>query len=406
MAVLAASASLCLFALLPAIARAAGSVSGTVTDAATNEPIEGVEVCAWSLTEEEDEFPDCAYTDSLGQYFIGGMDADWYGIEFWGKPLGYVTQFYNGKARWWEADKVGIAVEPLKGIDAELATGGTIEGTVTRAPGGSPVEEATVCAWEVELELFGGCAFSDSEGDYVLRGLAAGEYLVEFWPGEEPNLLSQFYDGKSHPFEADLVSAAPGETKKGIDAEFQPGGTIEGTVRAASNGAPVQWVEVCAWEAFSDGFGRCDYSNADGSYSLERLSPGAYKVEFWTGETETNLLNQYWDHKSLWSEANVLGIAGGETRTGINADLLAPGLPPVKPPAVVVTPPPPPVVKPVTLPKPGKGKCRKGFKKKRVKGKVRCVKKRKVRRRQQRQRIVLGGGDAYDLTRAAYRFGR
>ncbi|HEX6601226.1 MAG TPA: carboxypeptidase-like regulatory domain-containing protein, partial [Solirubrobacterales bacterium] len=381
------------------------SVSGTVIDAATKNPIEGVEVCAWSQTEEEDEDPYCSETDALGQYFMDEIDADFYGVEFWGKPLGYVTQFYDGKLRWWEADEVGIAAEPVKGIDAELVTGGTIEGTVSRAPGGDPVEEATVCAWELELELFGGCTFSDGEGDYALRGLAEGEYLVEFWPGEDPDLLGQYYDGKSYSFEADPVPAGPGETKTGIDAELQVGGTIKGTVRVASTGAPVQWVEVCAWEAFSEGFGGCDYSNADGTYSLERLFPGNYKIEFWTGETETNLLNQYWDHKSLWSEANPLLINGGEIRTGINADLLTPGLPPVKPPAAVITPPPPPVVKPVTSPVKPK-KCRKGFKKKRVKGKFRCVKKRKVRRRQQRQRITFDGGGPYGPTRAAYRFGR
>jgi hypothetical protein len=403
--VVAAGALLCLLVLLPAAAHAGtGSVSGTVTDAATKEPIEGVEVCAWSLTEEEDEDPDCTETDGLGQYFIGEMDASWYAIEFWGKPLGYITQFYDGKARWWEADELGIAAEPVKGIDAELVAGGTIEGTVTQAPGGGPVEEAVICAWEPELEVGGGCTLSDEEGDYALRGLAAGEYVVEFWPGEESDLLSQFYDGKSRLSEADLVTMSLGETKEGIDAVLQPGGTIEGTVRAAGSGAPVEWVWVCAWEAFTEDYGGCDFSKPDGTYEIERVPPGAYKVEFWTGESETNLLDQFWDHKPLWTEADTLVINGGETRAGINADLLAPGLPPVKPPATVILPPP--AAKPViTLPGKAK-KCRKGFRKKRVKGKVRCVKKRKARRHQQRQRVVLGGHAPYGHTRAAYRFGR
>jgi hypothetical protein len=418
-AVLALAALLCLAAFSPAVATA-GSISGIVTDGPPLEAhldclgeegpecgetfiangIEGMEVCAYPFESEEEGW--CELTESEGRYSIDELPADEYLVEFWGKPLGYVAQYYDGRQSWWEADPVSVGTEAVTGIDAEMLPGGTIEGTVTRAPGGEPVEEVEICAFGAESELWGGCTFPDSEGNYALRGLLAGEYIVEFWP-YEPDLLGQFYDGKSKPSEADPVSVAVGETQSGIDAELQLGSTIEGTVRAASNGAPVEWVEVCAWGVLIESAG-CAFSGADGNYAIRGLRAGNYKVEFWTGESETNLLDQYWDHKANWSEANPLAITAGETRTGINADLLAP--PPLPLPSSAASLPPAATPPPAANPLPRKKKCRKGFKRKKVKGKVRCVKVRKHRRHRQQNRVMLRERAAYDLTRGTYRFGR
>jgi hypothetical protein len=412
-AALTLAALLCLAAVTPATA-AAGSISGIVTDGPPLEGhvdcideegpecgeiligngIEGMEVCAYAFESEEEAW--CEKTEGEGRYSIDELPADEYVVAFWGKPLGYVPQYYNGRRSWWEADPVSVATEAVTGIDAEMVAGGAIEGTVTRAPGGDPVEEAEVCAWDETAEVFAGCAFPGSDGKYALRGLPAGEYTVEFWPYES-DLLGQFYNGKNKASEADPVSVTPPTTQSGIDAELQLGGTIEGTVRAASSGTPVQWVEVCAWGVLSESLG-CAFSGADGNYAIRGLRTSSYKVEFWAGETGTNLLTQYWDHKANWNEANVLPIVAGEVKAGVNADLLVPPAPPL-PPAMVT----PPAANPTLVPR--KKKCRKGFKRKKVKGRVRCVRVRKHRHHRQRNRVVLRERNAYDLTRGAYRFG-
>ncbi|HEV2791669.1 MAG TPA: hypothetical protein VGV69_10260 [Solirubrobacterales bacterium] len=425
-ATLALAAVLCLFAFLPGGAQAAtGSISGTVMDGPPAEGhvdcfssaseaecgetvydingISGVEVCVWMLVEEEEA--GCAVTDQNGAYLIEDLEPGEYGVEFWGKHLGYIPQYYDGQRAWWEADAVTVGTEAVTGIDAELTLGGTIEGTVTRLSGGGPVEEAEVCAWDPESEFFGGCTMPGSDGGYVLRGLDAGEYVVEFWP-YEPDLMVQYFDGKRSSDEADLVPVALGETQTGIDAALEVGATISGTVRAAANGAPVEWVEICAWGAINESFGGCGLSNEAGSYAVRGVPTGDYKVEFWTGESGTNLFDQYWDHKAAWSEADVLGLVAGETVSGINADLLAPP-PPFVPPAVTPPAVTPPAAAPRAAPKaPQRKRCRKGFKRKKVKGRVRCVKVRKHHRKRRHNRIALRGPEAAGLTRAAYRFGR
>jgi hypothetical protein len=79
--------------------------------------------------------------------------------------------------------------------------------------------------------------------------------------------------------------------------------------------------------------------------------------------------------------------------TGIDADL-GPG----PPPAPVVNPPV--VVPPPTASKPKPKRCKKGYRKKRVHGKVRCVKKKRVRHHRH------GHGRPAVRGRATFRLGR
>jgi hypothetical protein len=372
-AVLALAALLCLALLAPAAAHAAGSISGTVTDAGSAEPIEGLEVCAYPLSEEWEVWI-CEDTDAAGEYTIEGLEPDEYAVEFWGRPLNYVPQFFDGKEGWWEADPVLVETEPVTGIDAEMVTGGSVEGTVSAAGSGVPLEEITVCAWTIAEEEFGGCARTDAGGEYTLGGMAAGEYEIEFWPGEQ-NFQPQYYDHKAHWWESDPVTVTLGDVETGIDADLLAAAAVEGQVRLG--GAPVNEAEVCAWSTDPEGAIRCALSGTDGRYSIRGLPGDEYKVEFFDYASEQI---QFWDHKATWEEANPLSLTDGSTVTGIDGDL-GTNSTPVIPPAVVT----PPAATPTVIAKPHRKRCKKGFRKKRVHGKVRCVKKKRRRHRRHHQ---------------------
>lgn len=387
-AILVLTSLLGLAALAPAAAFA-GSISGTVTDAVTLEPVESLEVCAYPLEEEEFEVWFCEETDSNGEYTIEDLEAGEYGVEFWGRPLNYLPQYFDGQTNWWEWDPVVVGSGAVTGIDAEMVEGGGVEGTVARAVGGEPVEGAFVCAWTIFGEEFGGCAETDSSGEYAIQGMAENEYEIEFWAGEQ-DLLTQYYDHKDHWFEANPVTVSLGAVSSEIDADLFDAAKVEGQVRRASNGAPLTEVEVCAWSTELEGSFRCDYPEDDGRYTISGLPSDEYKVEFWP--FDESLPIQFWDHKATWEEANPLFLGTGSVATGIDADLGAgPSVPAVTPP--VVTPPP-------VANKPKAKRCKKGFRKKRVHGKVRCVKKK----RKHRHRHVHGRPPVRD--RAAFRHGR
>lgn len=362
-------------ALVPGAALAAGgSISGTVTDAETLEPIKEVEVCAWLLKGEEGWR--CAETDAAGEYELKELAEGEYGVEFWAPYLGYATEFYDNETKWSQADPVVVGSEPVTGIDAALSPSPGIMGTVTRSSDGEPVEEVEVCAWPVNPEVeetFWECGYTHADGTYFVE-LLPGNYKVEFWPRwSGQDLALQFYNDKTRWNEADTVVVNPGERTGGIDANLGPGATISGTVSSAASGVGLEETPVCSIDSPSGELLTCSWTKADGSYSLPFLPGDQYKVVFsinfgeWFGEPaseDDGFPTQFWNNQTTLAAANVIPLAAGQSVPGINAKLGNAATPPV------ITP-----VTPVVHHR--RKRCRKGYVRKKVKGKVRCVKRHK-----------------------------
>lgn len=366
---------------LPTAAMAdTGSISGTVTDAPTGEPIEGAEVCA-ELFDSEEGVEACGYTETDGTYFIGGLDPQNYRVRFWGSGL-YVFEYYDSKRNWEEADPVAVpSGGQAGGVDADLDRTARIGGTVRASEDGLGVGGIEVCAYPLspEEENFSRCNESDGDGSYSVGGLAPGNYKVEFWTGwSSRNLAYQFWDHESRYAEADVITLDEGEWLEDVDADLQPGGTITGKVSDLGGGAPPE-IRVCAIDAVNDALTVCTWSDETGGYRMETLPAGTFKVVFslefseffpdaFPGEDDDGLPTQFWDHQGSISAANLISLPTGGVAAGIDASFGAPRItPPVTVPSTN-----PPVRK--------KRKCRRGYKKKLVKGKRRCVKVRKHRR--------------------------
>lgn len=105
----------------------------------------------------------------------------------------------------------------------QFAQAGEIEGVVTKAPDGAPVEGVEICAFDVaEDEEFTECAESKSNGAYEILGLDEGPYRVTFKAGESGlNLTTQYYRGASTPQAATIVRVNEGKATTGIDAAMQ-----------------------------------------------------------------------------------------------------------------------------------------------------------------------------------------
>lgn len=377
-----------LLCLVPAAAQAAtGSIAGTVTDASTSEPIEGAEVCAEPAGEEEEWLYACALTETDGTYFIGGLVPGQYKVGFWAGSQ-YEFQYYDGAGTWSQADPVEVlSGAKTTGIDAELQQTAGIEGTVVATEDGLGVEEVEVCAYPVSAaeENFYECGYTDSEGNYAVNGLAPGSYKVEFWAGFTGRRLAyQFWDHRSRYAEADVVALAEGERRKEIDADLEPGAAITGNVTDLATGLPLE-VRVCSIDATDDKLTICTWTDEEGDYGIHSLPAGSYKVafspelwEFFPGESfpweeDDGFPTRFWDDQTTIAAANVISLATGGAADGIDTRL---GNPKASPPAVVA-----PLAKaPVK-----KRKCRRGYKKKLVRGKRRCVKVRRHHRHRHRK---------------------
>ena len=211
---------------------------------------------------------------------------------------------------------------------------------------------------------------------------------------QDLDLQRQYYDHKANWWEADPVSVSLGAVTPGIDAYLLAAAGIEGQVRLARDGSPLTEVEVCAWSTDPEGTVRCTSPGNDGRYAIGGLPGDTYKVEFWPYDEDLPI--QYWNHKASWEAADPLSLSGGTVATGIDADLGSPPAPPAVTPPPLVAPPA------VTKPQPHRKRCKRGFRKKRVHGKVRCVKRKKGKHQHRRHAHMRPGVP----TRDAFRPGR
>lgn len=216
--------------LWPAAALAAGgAIAGTVSEAGSGDPIEGIEACAWSMNpdlEEEEalagEFG-CAKTGSSGEYTIGSLNAGSYVVVFTPPLSGtpnFVSQYYDDRSLTQEPTPVTVAEGvTTKGIDAQMEPGGELSGVVTVAAGGAPAEGAFVCA----LEPVGGgrvegvaCTLSGSGGAFAVAGVPAGTFELgaDYVKDEE---VGVGYFGGSLLSEATPVPLGAREVKTGLD---------------------------------------------------------------------------------------------------------------------------------------------------------------------------------------------
>lgn len=216
-----------------------GNVAGKVTSAVDGSPIEGIEVCFFANTEE---LVGCTITGAQGAYGTPLLARGAYRVEFTpplGSDLNYVAQYFDGASAWSAAQWVSVAAgATTSGIDAALAEGGRISGTVTHAATHTATVDALVCAFTPQARV-DACSVTTSTGDYTIVGLAGGAYKVGFDGGE--SYVLQYYDDKSAFTAAQTVTVAVSVTTPGVDAALESADRSEGpgsTAQAPVNTSP------------------------------------------------------------------------------------------------------------------------------------------------------------------------
>ena len=322
-----------------------GQVTGAVTDSSTDKPISGASVYLYGPTDMS------ATTNAQGIYTVAGLPTGSYRVEF--SASGYLTQYYNNATAYNSSEPVAVTIgQTTSNIAAAMQLGGQITGTVTDANGGQPVADETVYAYSSSNYL--ASASTDTSGHYQLTGLPTGSYTVDFGVyGVGPDYVPQYYDGRqcsvpqgtttsaveaeyganNSAVEAEYggnvtctatsagaspVAATDGQTSSGIDAAMQPGAQITGAVTDASTQAKLQYIDATVYDSSGDYLAQT-YTAANGTYTLDAMPAGSYKVEFSNGYDNTGYLPQYYNAKASLSAADLVALASAQTATGINA---------------------------------------------------------------------------------------
>jgi hypothetical protein len=215
-----------------------GSVTGRVTSASTGQGAGGVEVCA-------DESGHCVETNGNGEYTISGIPVGSRTISFSSAETCEEEQGVKVRCQL-KSNYIGrftsvkVKAEQTETVNVALQAGGQISGTVTNASITHPgLVRLKVCATQVvgtahEYEEYegGGCAYTNSGGQYTISGLGSGVYKVEFngymctipKKGEEecPEVYVTQYDrGKQTHKQAETIAVTTGTNTGGLNESLR-----------------------------------------------------------------------------------------------------------------------------------------------------------------------------------------
>ncbi len=227
-----------------------GRIAGTVTSASTHAPVAAVEVCTRTFAHEGigESIHNCDRTNSAGEYVISQLPAGDYAVEYSFGYTGpgefpYVTPMFYNQVFFlsFPSETTEVAVTEgttTSGIDAELEEGGRIEGRVTSAVTGKPLQGIEACAYNGDEPSI--CAETNSAGEYTITRVAdrRDEFRVSFhdYSGAYD---TQYYPEKASELEGQRLTIPLGSTTTGINASLQPSCvTAVGIGRYLKRGTP------------------------------------------------------------------------------------------------------------------------------------------------------------------------
>lgn len=166
---------------------------------------------------------------------------------------------------------------------ARAAATGSIAGTVT-VPAGSSAAGIEVEIWRADgfgampdYSDLATSAIPSADGTYKASGVPAGQYYVRFRDGSGV-LPTQYWNGTPRWDRASVITVGTTPVT-GIDAHMPRGGSISGRVTVPA-GVDVTKVWVHATSVDTREYIGGVQAAPDGTYILEGLSPGRYRVEF------------------------------------------------------------------------------------------------------------------------------
>ena len=215
------------------------------------------------------------------------------------------------------------------------ASAGTaaISGTVIAGDSEAPLANVRVAAGKSgEKPTFETRTAAD--GSYSIGGLDPGSYDLLFDPPEGANYAPEWYYDEPDQSLSDSITLTDGQTASGTDADLSPGGTVSGHVTDSAGAAAAK---VCVGAFYFDRTTATIRSagstatDASGSYSIDRLQSGFYKL--WFGPVEgshgkcaggargTGFVEQWLGGQPDFFSAEPVRVTAGEERSGLDAQL-------------------------------------------------------------------------------------
>jgi hypothetical protein len=247
-----------------------------------------------------------------GTYEISGLPSGGVKVRVHDETGESATHWYGGSGDPLTATTVPTEAGTVtSGIDFELRPGASITGRVTDPDGGVDTH-ASVYVFPLTSDKETVARMAVRDGEYIIRGLAAGDYKVAFMPGN--NYVPSWSGGAATYQDAALIHLEEGQELTGLDAALEPGASLDGTIENLNRDrGTVEALPV-------DGGPPAGRYNPYSDYRiLDQLPAGTYRLRVVTRFTEQVL-------------PDTLTFARGEQVTGYTAELIT-----CRPPSVADT---------------------------------------------------------------------
>jgi hypothetical protein len=306
-----------------ASALAAGAISGTVTDAATGDPISPAFAYISQQNGSGWTQVDVGTTGTDGSYVVHWLQPGTYRVHF--VAFGYGDRYFDGRSTWSESDPVVVADgQTTQGIDARMDLApATVSGRVRDMDGQGVPGIRVRLIDSVTLATLGEVT-TDGQGLYTISVARGSLHLygkVEF---TDPNgtFRAQYYPGAATLETAGIIWLVPGSSTVACDAELSmdPTGEIRGVVRGAE-GAALPGIQVEAILASRSTTLATSVTTAAGAYAFTGLPVGqhtTYKLRF--TDPAGQYLTEYYRRRTTLASAAAIPVGPGTSAT-LDADL-------------------------------------------------------------------------------------
>jgi hypothetical protein len=190
-----------------------GSIAGRITDG-TGQGIPNVYVNIYDTNYNN---VSSASTDEDGNYTAGGLPSGGYKVYFSDGANHYVSEWYDNKKDFCEANLVLVAAPASTSINAVLDRAGSITGKVTDSNQQGIADVFVGIAADEETFNPITTTYTDFDGSYAAVGLPSGSYKVYFG-GSGAGYLDEWYNNKADFESADGVLVTAPDATTGIDA--------------------------------------------------------------------------------------------------------------------------------------------------------------------------------------------
>jgi Carboxypeptidase regulatory-like domain len=285
-----------------------GEIDGTVRNK-DGQPLP--RICAEAIGRIGKRFVFGGYraTDANGRYVLHGVTPASYQVHFsrCGNPGNYAPVWWRHSQTMAGATKIVIkSGQIVQHIDPVMPAGGVISGTV-RAVGPSGKRLRGICVFAEGRSVFS-FALTNRSGNYRLIGLTSGKYRLFFQRCRNR--------GNYLPTRRS-VKAILGHTVS-VDA-FLPLGAIGTGVVTDSQGDPI--AGICVEFQGHRSFGGTR-TRSDGTYSVNALRSGPYKIQFTGGcGNSGSYAPQFYRGATNVAAAKQIDLTAGKTTRRINASM-------------------------------------------------------------------------------------